>query len=369
MQNINHFITKSINSNNQCDKVIQSIAELNSQRVISILLPFLSLHSKIASAASHIARAYQLGSIWMGEASSRPTYDKSIDTLKLAGSVATSILFPSGQLLYSSIVFFIEQAQKFSEGGNWDKAESLYQISSQIVHLASIYYGTPKWIVISLLSQGAGELNKARNEKKTPEAIANVLLAAIRGYKAVYIYNDFSLARAKPVQPEPVSPEEYGFSDDDYEFSEDKIDFVDSNPPAESLPEIKSDEPDFIEEYGFSDDDYEFPEDELCFVDSNPPAEPLPETAAPAESSTGIKNLTTSDWKVIYQKYFDAPQQEMPAKVHLETLLRCEGFSNTLNDIDFTQTGPLKNIYFENLHCTNCNFSGVKISNADFKNF
>ena len=141
--------------------------------------------------------------------------------------------------------------------------------------------------------------------------------------------------------------EEYGFSDDDYEFPEDKIDFVDSNPPAEPLTEIKSDEPDFIEEYGFSDDDYEFPEYELCFVNSeenNSPIEPLPEVEAPAESSTGIKNLTTSDWKVIYQKYFAAPQEEMPAKFDLGTLLWCEGFSKNLNDIDFTQTGPLKNI-------------------------
>ncbi len=196
MQNINNIITKSIDSNNQCDKVIQSIAELNSQRVISILLPFLSLHSKTASAASHIARAYQLGSIWMGEASSRPTYDKSIDTLKLAGSVATSILFPSGQLVYSSIILFLEQAQKFSRGDRREKASSLYQIASQTVHLASIYYGTPKWVVLSLLSQAASEGYKAYTEERTPEAIASTLLAFIRGYKAgSSLYHDFAWAK------------------------------------------------------------------------------------------------------------------------------------------------------------------------------
>jgi uncharacterized protein YjbI with pentapeptide repeats len=357
------------NLNIRSNYIVQSLAEANTkvdwQRTISIAMPFFSLHSKAAPVVSHLARGYQLYAIWMED--SKSNYNKPLQTALLAGSIALDHIFPSAQLLYSSMVLFIDHAQKFQKGGNWDKAESLYQISSQIVHLASIYYGTPKWVVLSLLSQAVGELKKACKEERKPEAIANVVLAAIRGYKAgSYIYNDFSLARAKQVQPEPISPEEYDVSDNDYNFPESKFDFVDSNPPAELLPEIKSDEPDFSA-YEFEDhdcsDDSEFPQSdtELSFPNSeaiNPPAE-----------KPAWKNLTTSDWKVIYQKYFAAPQQELPAKLHLGTLLKLEGFSNSLNDIDFTQTGSLKNIYFNDLKCTNCNFSGVKISNAEFKNF
>jgi hypothetical protein len=188
MQIINCLSNESINLNNQCGNVIQSFAELNSQRVISIVLPFLSLHSKTASAASYIARTYQLCSIWMEDSASKPIYNKFIDTLKLAGSVGAGIFCPSAQLLYSSVVFFLEQAQKFQKGGNWDKAASLYQIASQIVHLASIYYGTPKWVVLSLLSQAASEGYKAYHEERTPEAIALALLTAIHGYRA-YSYS------------------------------------------------------------------------------------------------------------------------------------------------------------------------------------
>ena len=91
MQYINNFLTRSINSNNQCDKIIQSIAELNSQRVISILLPFFSLHSK-NSLARGTHRTHLSTLPLDGEAASKPTYDKSIDTLKLAGSITNYLL-------------------------------------------------------------------------------------------------------------------------------------------------------------------------------------------------------------------------------------------------------------------------------------
>ncbi len=162
-------MTNTINANKRPDFISKQFADLNAQRIISIALPFLSLHSKTARISSLAIGAYQLynANTWS-------------DRALLVSSTALGYFCPLGQLALSSSAVLYKCYQD-------PELKSLLQVTSQAIHIASIYYGTPAWIVASLLSQATGELiqsYKEYQESKTPEMIAALLLAGLRVHKA-----------------------------------------------------------------------------------------------------------------------------------------------------------------------------------------
>jgi gamma-glutamyl-gamma-aminobutyrate hydrolase PuuD len=190
-----------IDANRRPDVVLHDAAVITDdtlQRITAIALPFLSLNATAGAIASvgmgachswehmtSLFEAYQAGDYTLAA-------QESGYLILVVSSTALAILFPIGQFILSNAYQFVTTVHSLSVHiwhGQWQEGgKELLILTHQILHVLSIFYGTPEWIVLSLLSQAGVELYNAYQEYsqgRTPEALANLLLAAIRGYSAV----------------------------------------------------------------------------------------------------------------------------------------------------------------------------------------
>ncbi len=369
-------MTNTINVNKRPDFISKQFADLNAQRIISIALPFLSLHSKTARISSLAIGAYQFYSAntWSERA-------------LLVSSTALGHFCPLGQLALSSSAVLYKCYQD-------PELKSLLQITSQAIHIASIYYGTPAWIVASLLSQATGELVEAYKhsqhpEGRTPELIATVLLAAIRTQKAYTIQKEqFRLrqeAQERELQEqvqkeakelcekfvkerelqEQSQKEQFRLSQEakDKEFQEQVQ--KEANEFCEKFVkerELQEQSQKVIQELqdGLPRD---FSKDTLFQKDIHSDSKlwaVVAETEIPVMDQN--KKLSTEDWKTLYEQFSNTGE-----KIHLSTLLKARGFTTSIEDVDFSVTGVLEQFIFEKMEFKNCNFSNMTIRNVDIK--
>ncbi|HEX4840283.1 MAG TPA: hypothetical protein VFU89_07585 [Rhabdochlamydiaceae bacterium] len=193
-------MTNVINGNRLPDFIFKSVANLNSQRIISLALPLLSLNPITAQLSSIGIGLYQCHSMWMNKDAKTFTGYKWADTALLASSIALSFYFPMIQLAFSSGAFFLTHGYQLITKKS--KELTALQMAQHAVHLASLCYRTPLLMGISLVSQAGTEIVQAYHEERTPERCVNLLMAAIRLYSAFqYLPRQPSQATA-PVQEE-----------------------------------------------------------------------------------------------------------------------------------------------------------------------
>ena len=175
-------MTNIINGNRLPDFIFKSVANLNSQRIISLALPLLSLNPVTAQLSSIGIGLYQCHSMWMNKDAKTFSGYKWVDIALLASSIALSIYFPMIQLALSSGVFFLTHGYQLITKDS--RKQTALQMTQHAVHLASLYYRTPLLMGISLVSQAGTEIVQAYHEERTPERCVNLLMAAIRLYTA-----------------------------------------------------------------------------------------------------------------------------------------------------------------------------------------
>src|SRR5277367_5864364 len=130
--------------NRRTDFLVQKISEINPQRIITIALPFLSLHPTTALLSSVGTALYQLYS-------SSPTKEGDAweKFVPVVASIGLSIIFPKGQMVLSGYFFFAEHGKALFtnvfEGRVREAGGSLLQISNHALYIASAHYGTPAW--------------------------------------------------------------------------------------------------------------------------------------------------------------------------------------------------------------------------------
>ena len=199
-----------INSNRLPDFISKSVANLNSQRIISLALPLLSLNPITARVSSVGVGLYQCYSMWTNKDVKTFSGSKWADTALLASSITLSVFFPMLQLGFSSGVFFGTYVYKLLKEDS--PGLTALQMTQHAVHLASLYYRTPLLMGISLVSQAGTEIVQAYHEERTPERCVNLLMAAIRLYTASqYLPRQPSLETTPAHQGEnnktPILPE------------------------------------------------------------------------------------------------------------------------------------------------------------------
>ncbi len=201
-------MTQTVDINNIPNYIFKAFAELNTQRVVVIALPFLALHSKTAMVSSIGIGCYQVYTLWTTTPDKTTTGNKWTEAALLTSTTALSYFFPGAQFILSNGVSFAVHSYRLVKDDSWQKrGKTLYQIAQQAIYISSINYGTSGWLCASLLSQAGNELIQAwesyhqKKENKTPETIALLLLAMIRVIKAsTYLPRDFSLIRAKKAE-------------------------------------------------------------------------------------------------------------------------------------------------------------------------
>jgi gamma-glutamyl-gamma-aminobutyrate hydrolase PuuD len=300
-----------------------NFSDLNLQRVITIALPFLALHSKTAPYTAVGAGLYQCYTLWSTYDSKMTTGNKFTETALLASSTVLGYLFPTAQLAISSVACFINQCpQLIKQDSSWqERCDALLKISHQTVHLMSSRYQTPVCTVLALLLQATEEFTQAvqhyKDGDKTPEMAASILLASIRLYQ---VSNHIPQSTVKDVAKETQA--------------------------ATSTPNA--------------------PSDPAAQAPASP--EPISPPVDPQEMSSTPKKMTTEAWKALSEKYeFSQRRSEEAPKLHLYTLLKAEGFATHLEDIDFSQS-VYAHINFADVSFQRCNFSKVTFFNFRFCN-
>src|SRR5690242_11630305 len=95
-----------INANRRSDFILKNFSDLNSQRIISIALPFLALNAKTSALSSVGVGLYQCYTLWNATPDQTTTGHKALDAALLVSSAALGYFFPLHQLLFSSGLFF-----------------------------------------------------------------------------------------------------------------------------------------------------------------------------------------------------------------------------------------------------------------------
>ncbi|MGH2611820.1 MAG: hypothetical protein ACRDFB_02080, partial [Rhabdochlamydiaceae bacterium] len=127
---------------------------------------------------------------------------------------ALGYLSPTYHVVFSNGFFFVNHFYKLCHAGNWKEGGGiLLQMTQRALYLSSLYYGTPAWIVVSLLSQASSELMQAYKESSKeshqPEVVASIILALIRLYKASsYLPKDFILNQLQRFKQLPAPSQE-----------------------------------------------------------------------------------------------------------------------------------------------------------------
>jgi gamma-glutamyl-gamma-aminobutyrate hydrolase PuuD len=182
-----------MDQNKRLDCILQYCKELPCQRVADIALPFLSLNPKTAICASVGISIYQ-SSIQIPQIASTIKNRKWMDCGKksfqlgsIVASVAFSFFAPTMHCVVSNalcLTYRVGQLSAHLWQHEWKKGGLVsLQITHQVIHIASLYYGTAAWIVVSLVSQAAFELYQAiefASAQRKPEAWAFIILAMIR---------------------------------------------------------------------------------------------------------------------------------------------------------------------------------------------
>ncbi len=285
-------MTTTINANNRVNYILERFSDLNSQRIISIALPFLALHSKTAPISGAVIGLSQCYTLYHSKSNA-----KLKEGALLISNVAFGYFCPVGQLALSNLMLLASNLQRLGNAENrQEQGAILLQLMSQAIHVSSLYYGTPALIVLSLLSQATTELVHSYNhyqEGKTPELLAALLLAAIRLHKIRAI--------AFPAQQTASKVE-----------------------PKEALPTLNTTE------------------------------DVLPEAIEPALST--VKKTTAQDWK----RYVEAARKSPTEPLHMSSVLKAEGRSLEIKDIDFSPLQSIENMNLSGLKFERCNFTGVR---------
>src|ERR1700681_922647 len=92
-------MTQIIEPNNRLNLIIKSFADLNSQRIVIIALPFLALNPTTALLSSI---GYQGYTLWNTTADQTTTGNKWTEAALLVGDKALKVLFPVPHLVLSN---------------------------------------------------------------------------------------------------------------------------------------------------------------------------------------------------------------------------------------------------------------------------
>jgi len=186
----------AINQNRRVNPILGDTTRIRPetlQRVVEIALPFISLHAQGQLVVSLGIGSFQA---WGHIAAAKKHYDHGnrLQTAQEAGqlivvvsSVALSILFPVGQFVLSQT--YVVATRCYSLAGHLYRLEGraaiqdIAALAHTAIHAASMWYATPAWIVLSLLTQACVEFAQAYTSRdKLPEAAAKILLGCIRLY-------------------------------------------------------------------------------------------------------------------------------------------------------------------------------------------
>ncbi len=307
--------TIKLNLNRRSDFIIQKVGTFDASRLLSIALPFASLNATTSKVASIGALGYQCYTIFQQkDDSSSPdkTIGKWPQLALLASSVAFGIFCPTGQLVFSSGAFFLThtiQLKSQLQQREWKQSgKTVLQIAHQAIHLASVYYGTPAYLALSLISQACVEMSQAfqfsQEKGKTLEMFASLSLSLLR------------LHKASSYLPQLIPMKTGG-----------KIKAISS---LENLEKIGS---------GIERVDCSGVDDSLK---ENPPE--------------SLKKLTDKDWNnLIYQT--------LPGELKdLRSFLLKKGFSTEIENVIFF--GLPQGVLLQQLKFKQCSFSGVDFSHA-----
>lgn len=198
------------NVNNRSDFLYKKIHELNPQRYISVVLPFLAFHPTTALISSIGIGVHRCYILWQAPTSESPLENPWINGATLISIAALGHFYPLTKLALSSTLMLGTHAhQLYHAKGCYKKSVVLFQLTSQAIYVASVYYGTRTLIALSLLIQALQELAQAyqhHQRSQKPEAIASFLLASIRLFKASNYLSDslkglFKTSEHKNVEP------------------------------------------------------------------------------------------------------------------------------------------------------------------------
>jgi gamma-glutamyl-gamma-aminobutyrate hydrolase PuuD/uncharacterized protein YjbI with pentapeptide repeats len=368
-------MTHIVDFNNVSNYALKSFAELNTQRVVMIALPFLALNSKTAMISGIGIGCYQFYSLLRTTADKTTTGNKWTEGALLASSTVLSYFFPGAQFILSNGVSFAVHTYQLVYADSWQKqGKTVYQIAQQAIYISSIYYGTAAWLCASLLAQAGSELIEAweahRKENKTPEKIALVLLAMIRiGKAASYLPFDYSWIKSKKIEqlPPVKEPAVAKAAEKDLPVKE-KVHA--KNPPAmisDHTPQAV--QAATVEKIALKT----FPSEQPAVVVNEPakelqepiPAkiEEQPAAAVPNDPPPQpLKKLTQEDWSSFsakfidyFQCHFSPPTDPKGKSLDIRAELLKAGFSTDIEGIKFENT----------FH--NCSFQGLNFKDCKFK--
>lgn len=165
-----------LNLNARPDPLLAKLPKRSDQvtRIALIAIPFLSLYQPTRVGVSLITGSLQVISLWKNEQQKKS--EKLLKSSAYAIMVYFSIYRPKATLAITLSV------QTFSD----IKEKRVYDILSRMIYFYSIYSRRPEFIVASLAFEGAKELKEAYQEykdEKYPEAIAKLLMVALRCYQ------------------------------------------------------------------------------------------------------------------------------------------------------------------------------------------
>jgi putative glutamine amidotransferase len=307
--------------NRRVDLILRNFSPNTSERIVSIALPFLSLNSKTAFWASAGMGAYESYHLLQKASQNKDTTSFFRFALVFSSTVL-SIVSPIGQLIASNGVMLVVHISELFQNKSWvKKAQVIFKITDQMIHIGSIYYGSPRWIVLSLLSQACFELYQAQNfvrkEGKWPETFAYLILAGIRSYK---IHSLLFPAQEKRIAPQAPVP-----------------------------PQNKS------EKFKQNIQTIETPVQEKLSV------------SIPEKTLTKERPLTQEEWETTYYSLHSTTHVH-DGKPNIALILEQQGFSKNIEGIDFKKTDSLNDLYWSNLYLKNCDFTKANLKRSIFEN-
>lgn len=300
--------------NKRVDLILRNFSPNTSERIISIALPFLSLNPTTAKWTSAGIAAHEIYHLLQKVRENRDTASLTRFALVFSSTVL-GIVSPISQLIVSNGVMLVVHINELFQNKNWlKKAQAILKIADQVIHIGSIYYGSPRWIVLSLVSQTCFELyqaqNFARKEGRWPETFAHLMLAGIRSYK---IHSLLVPAQA-PVPPQTKSEK-----------------FKQNIQTTET------------------------------------PVQERPSVSIPEKTLTKERPLTQEEWETTYYSLHSTTHVH-DGKPNIALILEQQGFSKSIEGIDFKKTDSLNDLYWSNLYLKNCDFTEANLKRSIFEN-
>jgi gamma-glutamyl-gamma-aminobutyrate hydrolase PuuD len=332
--------------NNRPNLILKSFADLNSQRIVLIALPFLAFNPTTALVSAIGVGCYQGYTLWNTTADKTTTGNKWTQAALLVSSTALSYFCPVAQLVLSNGVSFGSSSYRLWKANNWQKwGKILFQMTSQSVHMASMYYGTPAWMGVSLLSQAGSEFYqawKASKKDQTPEMIAFLILAALRIRKAAtYLPKDFLWPKDQKLTLSQPTLQKLTEDQNVNQVEEKSIQLKEE---GSSQIEISHSNP---------------PETQQA-MEKTPPATTVSEPV-PKPASQPLRKATADDLTNLIKKYDNhfnsgsGATLEKTALLDVRAALLKEGFLPEIESLEFHS------------EICNCAFKGLSFKKCDFK--